>query len=90
VIDISAHGSPIETVLPSIAWQTDELQIERGDQLTAIRGRVVRCTVARVLASRVSYQGAIGFEQPLGWLITPASQHEYSVPGVAAADGVRR
>jgi PilZ domain len=90
VIDISAHGSLIETVLRLLPGRPIELQIERGDQLTAIRGRVVRCTVARVLASRVSYQGAIGFEQPLGWLITPANQPEYSVPIVPAVDGVRR
>lgn len=90
VIDISAHGSLIETALRLLPGRPIELQIERDNQLTAVRGRVVRCTVARVLASRVSYQGGIGFEQPLGWLMIPADQNEYSVLAAPAVDGVRR
>jgi PilZ domain-containing protein len=86
VIDISAHGALIETALRLLPGRHIELQIERGDQLTPIRGRVVRCRVARVHASRVSYEGAIGFDQPLGWLVATANHHEYPVLAALAVD----
>jgi PilZ domain len=89
VIDISAHGALIETALRLLPGRQVELQIERADELTAIRGRVVRCRVVRVLASRVSYHGAIGFEKPLVWLAGSANR-EYQVPTATAVDAVRR
>ena len=89
VLNISAHGALIETALRLLPGRQVELQIERGDELTAIRGRVVRCRVSRVLASRLSYHGAIGFEQPLVWL-APSANHEYPVLTAQAADRVRR
>jgi hypothetical protein len=89
VIDISAHGALIETALRLLPGRQVELQIERGDQLTAIRGRVVRCRVARVLASRVSYHGAIGFEQPLAWF-APSTTREYPVLAAPTVDRVRQ
>lgn len=89
VIDISAHGALIETALRLLPGRQVELQIERGDQITAIRGRVVRCRVERVLASVVAYRGAIGFEQPLVWLAASASG-EYPVLVAPAGDRVRR
>jgi hypothetical protein len=91
VIDISTHGSLIETLLRLLPGRPVELQIERGDALTRIRGRVVRCRVARVLAARVSYQAAIGFEQPLGWVtVSTGAAKGYSVPGATEVDRVRR
>jgi hypothetical protein len=89
VIDISAHGVLIETVLRLLPGRQVELQIERGDEVTAIRGRVVRCRVSRVLPSRVSYRGAIGFDQPLAWLPAVANR-EYPVLTAPAVDRVRR
>jgi hypothetical protein len=88
VIDISAHGVLIETVLRLLPGRQIELQIERGTELMTIRGRIVRSHVARVLPSRVSYRGAIGFEQPLGW-IGGAVPGEYAVLGGPTADRVR-
>ena len=89
VLDISVHGALIETTLRLRPGRPVELQIERGDEVTAIRGRVVRCRVSRVLASRVSYRGAIGFEQPLAWL-SPSADGEYPVLTSPAVDRVRR
>jgi PilZ domain len=89
VIDISPHGALIETALRLLPGRQVELQIERGDEVTAIRGRVVRCRVSRVLPSRLSYYGAIGFEQPLVWLASPANR-EYPVLTAPAIDRVRR
>jgi len=91
VIDISTDGSLIETLLRLQPGRPVELQIERGDALTLVRGRVVRCRVARVLAARVSYQAAIGFEQPLGWVAASAATTKgYVVPGATEADRGRR
>jgi len=89
VLDISAHGALIETPLRLLPGRQVELQLERGHEVTAIRGRVVRCLVSRVLASRVSYHGAIGFEQPLAWLAT-ATPREYPILAAPADDRVRR
>ena len=89
VLDISAHGALIETALRLLPGRQVELQIERGAELTAIRGRVVRCRVSRVLASGVSYRGAIGFEQPLVWLAASANR-EYPVLTAPAVDRGRR
>src|SRR5690242_16068534 len=81
VLDISSNGALIETALRLIPGRQIELQIERGGQITPIRGRVMRSQVARVQPSRVSYRGAIGFEQPLGWLGAHAKPDEYAVHG---------
>ena len=89
VIDISAHGALIETALRLLPGRQVELQIERGDELLAIRGRVVRCRVVGVLPSRVSYRGAIGFDKPLHWLPL-ASNGEYAVPTAPVVERVGR
>lgn len=81
VIDISAHGALIETVLRLLPGRPIELQIERGGELTPIRGRIVRSHVARVHASSVSYRGAIGFDKPLAWIVASFHPGEYSVLG---------
>jgi PilZ domain len=87
VIDISAHGALIETAFRLLPGRQVELQIERGDELIGIRGRVVRCRVVGVLPSRVSYRGAIGFDKPLHWL-PPASNSEYAVPTAPVVERV--
>jgi len=84
VLDISAHGALIETPLRLLPGRVVELQIDRGDQTTPIRGRVVRCRVARVQASHVAYHGAIGFEQPLAWFPAQPNRHEYPVLNMSA------
>jgi PilZ domain len=89
VVDISAHGALIETALRLLPGRQVELQIERGDELVAIRGRVVRCRVVRVLPARVSYHGAIGFDTPLLWLPS-SSNGEYAVPTKPAVERVGR
>jgi hypothetical protein len=89
VLDISSNGALIETALRLMPGRQIELQIERGGQITPIRGRVMRSQVARVQPSRVSYRGAIGFEQPLAWLGVHAKQDEYAVHGEPAGGRVR-
>jgi hypothetical protein len=89
VLDISSHGALIETALRLMPGRQIELQIERGGQLMSVRARVMRAQVARVQPSRVSYRGAIGFEQPLAWLADHAAHDEYAVHGAPAGGGVR-
>ena len=86
VVDISAHGALIETAVRLLPGRQIELQIERSDQLTSVRGRVVRCHVTRVHASHVSYRGAVGFDQPLAWLVVNGDRDEYVVLGAPAGD----
>jgi hypothetical protein len=68
VVDVSAHGALVETAHRLLPGRHIELHLETLEARTAIRGRVLRCSVAGVLASRVSYRGAIGFDLPLSWL----------------------
>jgi len=89
VLDISSNGVLIETSLRLIPGRQIELLIERGSQVTPVRGRVMRSQVARLQPSRVSYRGAIGFDQPLAWLGVPAKQDEYGVHGEPAGRRVR-
>jgi hypothetical protein len=85
VIDISCHGTLIETAHRLLPGRHVELQFDRHDQATGVRGRVVRCAVARVLPSAVAYRAAIGFDKPLGWLVVP-KRDEYPVPAASTID----
>jgi hypothetical protein len=42
-----------------------------------------------VQASRVSYRGAVGFDQPLAWIVVRGDRDEYPILGAAAGDRVR-
>lgn len=87
VVDISARGVLIETAVRLMPGRQIELQIERGTQMMPIRGRVVRSQVAGVQPSRMSYRGAIGFEQPLAWLAAPAGCDQPAIH--RTSDGAR-
>jgi hypothetical protein len=89
VLNISSNGVLIETALRLMPGRQIEFQIERGGTITPVRGRVIRSQVARVQPSRVSYRGAIGFDQPLGWVGVHAMQNEYAVHGEPAGGRVR-
>ena len=78
LVDISTHGARIETALRLMPGRQIELHFERADQVMAVRARVLRCHVTTVLASKVFYCGAVGFEQPLTWLIVK-HRGEYDV-----------
>ena len=85
LIDISAHGARIETALRLMPGRQIELHFEREDQVMAVRARVLRCHVTTLLASRVLYCGAVGFDQPLTWLIAKL-RDEYDVLAEAAGE----
>jgi hypothetical protein len=43
-----------------------------------------------LLASCISYRGAIGFDQPLVWLVAPGGHGEYALLAVPPVDRVCR
>ncbi len=67
VLDASATGILIEMAHRLLPGTLVYVHLERGSERTALRGRVVRCLVAVVLADRMWYRGAVCFERPLSW-----------------------
>lgn len=67
IVNISAHGALIEIAHRLCPDRRVELHVETANERAAIQGRVLRCSVAAVLPSRMVYHGAIGFDAPLSW-----------------------
>jgi hypothetical protein len=88
LVEISAAGALIETSRPLRPGAVVELQLEVSGERATARGRVVRCEVASLIATRVSYRGAIGFEARLAWFAEETGGSGYVVP--SAEDVLRR
>lgn len=69
LVDVSAGGALVETVHRLLPGSAIELQLDAGDKRAAVRGRVLRCAVARLRAGAVWYRGAIGFDRHLPWFV---------------------
>ena len=67
VVDVSAGGVLIETGHRLLPGAPIELHLARQDVRTAVRGRVIRCMVARVRAASICYRGAVRFDRHLPW-----------------------
>ena len=67
LVDLSAGGALVETVHRLLPGSAVELQLDSGGKRAAVRGRVLRCAVARLRAGAVWYRGAIGFDRHLPW-----------------------
>jgi hypothetical protein len=78
VVDVSAAGILIETDRRLLPGASVEMQLETPARTVTIRGRVVRCAVARLRPALVCYRGAIAFERCLPWFI--ADRSGYHVP----------
>ncbi len=74
VIDISAGGVYVETACRLLPGAKVDMQLHVADRRVDVRGRVLRCAVARLGADGVSYRGAIRFDRHLPWPVPP---HEY-------------
>ena len=68
IINISSGGALVETSHRLLPNATVELHLEGSDRPISVRGRVLRCFVARVRSLGVSYRGAIVFDRPLASL----------------------
>ena len=69
VIDVSAGGALVETKHRLLPGTAVELHLETSDRRATIRGRVLRCAIARLRSSSVCYRGAIGFDRHLPWFV---------------------
>lgn len=79
VINVSAGGALIEGEYRLTPGSAVELQLETGRERAAIKGRVLRCAVARLRSESVCYRGAIGFERHLQWYVEE-NRDGYGVP----------
>jgi hypothetical protein len=68
VIDISADGALVETVHRLLPGTCVDLLLDIVEERIAVRGQVLRCSVAAVLPWSIVYRGAILFECSLAWL----------------------
>jgi hypothetical protein len=69
LVDVSSSGAMIETSYRLLPGTAVELHLETESTHTRIRGRVLRCNVARVRASAICYRGAIAFDRDLPWYV---------------------
>ena len=69
IINVSAHGALVETGHRLLPGSAVELHVEGDHRRATVRGRVLRCNVARVRAISMRYRGAILFDGHLPWLV---------------------
>lgn len=67
VVNISGAGVLVETTFRLLPGSAVEVHLTAAAAHSTMRGRVVRCVVARLCASAVWYQGAIAFDHRLAW-----------------------
>ena len=67
IVDVSAAGALVETEKRLLPGAPIELQLTTEAGTTPMRGRVVRCSVARLRPSSVLYRGGISFDTHLPW-----------------------
>ena len=80
VVDISAAGVLLEGGYRLMPGSCVELHLQReGRTPEVVRGRVVRCSVAKLGASAIAYRGAVAFDRHLSWFSREAAA-EYPVP----------
>ena len=75
VIDVSCRGALVEAMRPLRPGSHLEVQLESNVRCTMLRARVLRCAVAALDASGVTYRAALAFSESCDWLreaTTPA------------------
>ncbi|MEO8259843.1 MAG: PilZ domain-containing protein [Acidobacteriota bacterium] len=80
IVEVSAGGVLVESERRLLPGSSVDLQLRCADRNEIVRGRIVRCEVARVRANAICYRGAIAFDHNLGWLVDEAVLG-YTVPG---------
>lgn len=65
VLDLSPGGALIEAGHRLLPGTRVELQLAGADYRLAVRGRVLRCSVASLNPARITYRGAVAFEREL-------------------------
>jgi len=90
IVNVSSGGVLVETPHRLLPGSLIELHLRTADRRVSIRGRVLRCSVARLRATDVWYRGAIGFDLELPWF-SEQPNSGYEVPaaetGATSQDG---
>lgn len=81
VVDVSSGGALIEAVHRLLPGSAIDLQLVIRENQVAVRGRVLRCAVARLRPAAVFYRGAIGFDRSLPWLADDRRAESVWTPG---------
>jgi hypothetical protein len=81
LVDVSSGGALIEAAHRLLPGSTIDLQLVIRENQVAVRGRVLRCAVARLRAATVFYRGAIGFDRSLPWLANDRRAEPGWTPG---------
>jgi hypothetical protein len=63
VVDVSPWGASIEVSFRLLPGASIDLQIDRPGHRADLKGRVLRCSVARLSASSVCYRAAVLFDR---------------------------
>ena len=79
VVDVSAGGALVETQHRLLPGTAVELHLETPHQRATVRGRVLRCAVARLRSSSVCYRGAISFDRHLPWFVADGAGYDVHV-----------
>lgn len=85
LVDVSAGGALVESTHRLLPGTLIDLHLASPGRAVSIRGRVLRCVVARLRPAGVRYHGAIKFDRDLPWF-PDEDAAGYSVP--AAETGV--
>lgn len=86
IIDVSPAGALIEGARPLPPGGRIVLRLQRGtDQGATTTARVVRCGVADLRSSAVTYRTALRFETRCAWVSEEQTRDEYQVPGTPAS-----
>lgn len=83
IVNVSSGGVLVETPHRLLPGSAIELQLRTADSRVSVRGRVLRCAVARLRADDLWYRGAIGFDLELPWF--SAQEPGYQVPAAESA-----
>jgi len=68
IVNVSTSGALVETHYRLLPGTSIEFSVQTSDFRMLLRGRVVRCSVARVQATMIWYRGALDFDWPISWL----------------------
>ena len=86
VVNVSAGGALVDCGHRLLPGASVELHLRSELQTAVVRGRVVRCAVARLRSNVVCYRGAIAFDRHLPWFDDQESAG-YAVPGPEPRSG---
>jgi PilZ domain-containing protein len=88
VVNVSSGGVLVETPHRLLPGSLIELHLRTADRRVSVRGRVLRCAVARLRADDLWYRGAIGFDLELPWF-SESPERGYRVPAGESAAAER-